>query len=91
MMYSMIFLHTTIIMLFVLAVRIKLWKKSISTFVFICMTVAILALYKLCSHDMFMTIHPIIISVTMFILTLKAILKESNDRWIGNMKWGGNV
>lgn len=82
--YLIVF-QVTIVMLSVLALRLKLWQKSGTTFAVIIMMMGMMLFRSFFSIEVYVYWHPIILSVFLFLITTRAVVKERNDKIFGDL------
>ena len=82
---SIVFLEVTTIMLFTLALRLKLWQRSGTTFLIIFLMFCLFIFNEFGDHALYIKYHPVILSAFLFIITLRAVFKERNDKIFGDL------
>jgi K+ transporter len=85
MMELMVIMQVTTIMLFLLALRVKLWEKSVTTFITLLLMISLIILKNTASVDVYINYHPMILTVYMFLITTRAIFKQRTDKFFGDL------
>jgi uncharacterized membrane protein len=80
----MVIMKVSTIMLFVLALRLRLWQKSGTTFVTLLLMFCLLLMQSYMGHVSYVYYHPIVLTVYMFIITIRAVAKERTDKVFGD-------
>ena len=80
----MVVMQVSTIMLFILALRLKLWQKSGTTFVTLLLMFGLLLMQNSMNHALYVYYHPIILTFYMFVITIRAVAKERTDKVFGD-------
>ncbi len=80
---SIFILEATVIVLSLLSIRIKLWKKSISVFMILMTCLLIVLLHNILSKECFVSIAPLVGALSLFIIVGRGIFKKPDDRFMG--------
>ncbi len=81
---SIMALQVATIMLFVLALRLKLWQKSGTTFMVLCLMFGLLVFRNIAGPDAYVQYHPLVLVIFLFIITTRAVAKERTDKLLGD-------